>query len=196
MSSAEFAHSVVRLNSRRDTTISLAKIKDKTGSAVKECSRVEVLRPSQPIRVMSSRSLYQTAFFLGRFSQTDNFCQNLTTALLESAEGGEWPQKIFCDHALLKNVARSSGDWTWDLLITSRTHIQLSHEGWSIMWYKVLWAWTQIKLRTVHDYSVIRTCCLSIYIMNHKWSINNITFSVTSHLASTLTREINSLHAG
>ena len=47
---------------------------------------VEVFQPSEPIRVMSSQSVYQTTLLpwqaLCKFS-----CQKLTTALLESVEG-------------------------------------------------------------------------------------------------------------
>ena len=63
-------------------------------------------------------------------------CQKLTTALLETAEGREWPLKIFHDQSPWKNVAGPGGDWTCDLLITSQTRIQLSHRGWpdSLCW--------------------------------------------------------------
>ena len=77
---------------------------------------------------------YLTTLFLGRLSSLmvhlylcTFFCQKLKTALFEPVEGNEWPQKIFHDQSPRKNVARPGGDWTCDLLITSRTCIQLSH---------------------------------------------------------------------
>ena len=48
-------------------------------------------------------------------------CQKLTTAFLESAEGREWPYKIFYDQSPRKNVADLGGGWTRDLLVYSRT---------------------------------------------------------------------------
>ena len=40
------------------------------------------------------------------------FRQKLTTALLESAEGREWPQKIFHDQSPRKNVAEPTTYWS------------------------------------------------------------------------------------
>ena len=57
------------------------------------------------------------------------FRQKLTTALLESAEGTEWPLKIFHDQSPRKNVADFGGGWTRDLLVSRWTRIQLSHRG-------------------------------------------------------------------
>ena len=48
------------------------------------------------------------------------FRQKLTTALLESEEGREWPQKIFHDQSPWKNVGDLGGGWTRDLLVSSR----------------------------------------------------------------------------
>ena len=52
------------------------------------------------------------------------FCRKLRTALLESAEGRKWLQKIFHDQFSRKNVARPD-----DLQITSQMHIRLTHRG-------------------------------------------------------------------
>ena len=59
---------------------------------------VEVLRPSQPNGSCRARSVYLTTRLLGRLSPLSGlpvlctfFRQKLTTALLESAEGREWP---------------------------------------------------------------------------------------------------------
>ena len=51
----------------------------------------------------------------------------LTTALLESAGGREWLQKIFHYQPPWENVARL--DWTRHLLVTSWVRIWLSHWG-------------------------------------------------------------------
>ena len=82
---------------------------------------VEVLWPTKPIGVMSVYlpPLFSWACFilqavnqyLGTF-----FCQKLTTALLISAEGMEWPQKIFHDQSRKKNVAGLGRDQTSALL--------------------------------------------------------------------------------
>ena len=72
-----------------------------------------------------ARSVYLTTRLLGRLSPLSGypvlctfFRQKLTTSLLESAEGGEWPQKIFHDQSPRKNVGWG---WTRDLLVSSRT---------------------------------------------------------------------------
>ena len=59
---------------------------------------VEVLRPSNPMGSCRARSVYLTTRLLGRLSPLSSspvsctfFRQKLTTALLESAEGREWP---------------------------------------------------------------------------------------------------------
>ena len=77
---------------------------------------VEVLRPSQPNGVMSSTVSLPNPLLLGRFSPLSGqpvlctfFCQKLTTVLLESAEGKEWPKKMFHDQSPLKNVADPAG---------------------------------------------------------------------------------------
>ena len=57
------------------------------------------------------------------------FCQKLSTALLESAEGKEWPLKIFYGQSTQKSVVKPSGDLTCYLLITSGMCIRLSHWG-------------------------------------------------------------------
>ena len=67
------------------------------------------------------------------------FRQKLTTALLESAEGREWPQKIFHDQSPRKNVADLCGDWTRDLLVSSpmcaviRSNMVYEHNMYSIV---------------------------------------------------------------
>ena len=53
----------------------------------------------------------------------------MTTVLLESAEGREWPRKLFRDQSARKNVA-DLGGFARDTLVSSRTRIQLSHQGW------------------------------------------------------------------
>ena len=98
-----------------------------------ECSCYElfVLRFYGPVNPMGSCqawSVYLTTRLLGRLSPLSGlpvlctfFRQKLTTALLESAEGREWPQKIFHDQSPRKNVADLGGGWTRDLLVSSRT---------------------------------------------------------------------------
>ena len=92
--------------------------------------------PVNPMGSCRARSVYLTTHLLGRLSPLSGlpvlctfFRQKLTTALLESAEGREWPQKIFHDQSPRKNVADLSGGRTRDLLVSSRTRIQLSHRG-------------------------------------------------------------------
>ena len=75
-----------------------------------------------------------TTLFLGMLSplavnqySCTFFCQKLTTAFPESVEGWEWPYKIIHNQSPQKNVARTGGDWTHNLLITSRMRIWLSH---------------------------------------------------------------------
>ena len=100
-------------------------------------------KPSQPIRVMSSVASLPNHTFPGHALSSEQmteylctlFYQKLTTALLESAEGREWPQKIFHDQSQQKIVARPYGDPTCDLLITSWTGIWLNHQGWLIQGY-------------------------------------------------------------
>ena len=55
------------------------------------------------------------------------FCQKLTTALLESAEGREWLYKIFHYQSPRKECCWPSGGQTRNHLITSRRRILLSH---------------------------------------------------------------------
>ena len=92
-----------------------------------------VLRFYWPVNPMGScraRSVYLTTRLLGRLSPQSGwpvlctfFCQKLTTALLESAEGREWPWKIFPDQSPQKNVADLGGGWTRNLLVSSwRAH--------------------------------------------------------------------------
>ena len=74
-----------------------------------------VLRFYGPVNPMGScqgRTVYLTTRLLGRLSPLSGysvlctfFRQKVTTALLETAEGREWPQKIFHDQSLRKNVA-------------------------------------------------------------------------------------------
>ena len=90
-----------------------------------------VLRFYGPVNPMGScraRSVYLTTCLLGRLSPLSGspvlctcFRQKLTTALLESAEGREWPQKIFHDQSPRKNVADLGGGWTRNLVVSSRT---------------------------------------------------------------------------
>ena len=75
-----------------------------------------------------ARSVYPATRLLGRLSPLSCqpvlctfFRQKLTTALLESAEGREWPQKIFHDQSPRKNVADLGGGWTRNLLVSSWT---------------------------------------------------------------------------
>ena len=89
-----------------------------------------------PVESCRARSVYLTTRLLGRLSPLSGlpvlcifFCQKLTNALLESAEGREWLQKTFHDQFPRKNVADLGGCWTRNLLVSSRTHIQLSHWG-------------------------------------------------------------------
>ena len=49
--------------------------------------------------------------------------EKMKTALLESAEGREWPYKVFHDQSPQENVAEPAGS-NPQLLITSRTRIQ------------------------------------------------------------------------
>ena len=74
--------------------------------------------PVNPIGSCRARSVFLTTRLpvLCTF-----FRQKLTTALLESAEGREWPYKIFHDQSPRKNVADLGGGWTRDLLVSSRT---------------------------------------------------------------------------
>ena len=83
---------------------------------------VEVLQPHQLIRVMSSQSVYLTTLFLGRLSPLRGwpvlcmfFRQKLTTALLESVEGKEWPLKIFQDlyKRMLPDLAGIEPSTSW-----------------------------------------------------------------------------------
>ena len=89
---------------------------------------VEVLSPSQPSGLCLARSVYLTTRLLGRLSPLSGFpvlCtffrQKLTTVLLESAEGRQWPKKIFHDQSPRKNVADLGGGWTRALLVSSQT---------------------------------------------------------------------------
>ena len=56
------------------------------------------------------------------------YCQKLTTAILESALRREWPDKIFHNRSLRKNVARPGRDQTWPPDYYTDTHP--SHWGW------------------------------------------------------------------
>ena len=58
--------------------------------------------PVNPMGLCRTRSVYLTTLSLGKLSPLSGepvlctfFCQKLTTALLESTEGREWPQKFF-----------------------------------------------------------------------------------------------------
>ena len=77
---------------------------------------VEVLQPSQPNRFILSTVIYLPSLLLGKLSPLSGypvlcafFRQKLTTALLESAEVREWPQKVFHDQSPGKNVANPAG---------------------------------------------------------------------------------------
>ena len=72
--------------------------------------------PVNPIGVMSSTVSLSNHTFLSRLSPLSGkpvlwtfFHQKLTTALLESVEGREWPQKIFDDQSPWKNIAYLAG---------------------------------------------------------------------------------------
>ena len=77
----------------------------------------------QPIMIMSSRSVYLNTFYPGqaqfhkRLTSTcaHSFTRNWQTALLESAKGRGWPQKIFYDQSPRKNVAWPGGNRTLDI---------------------------------------------------------------------------------
>ena len=78
-----------------------------------------------------ARSVYLTTHLLGRLSPLSGlpvlctfFCQRLATALLDSAEGKEWEKN---DQISMKECCRRGGGQTRNLLITSKTRIQLSH---------------------------------------------------------------------
>ena len=84
-----------------------------------------------------AQSVYLTTLLLDRPSLLSSWpvlctfvCQKLTTEPLESVEGREWTQKIFHDQISTKKCCRHGGGRTLNLLITSRTCIQLSHCGW------------------------------------------------------------------
>ena len=84
--------------------------------------------PVNPMGSCRARSVYLTTRLLGRLSPLCGqpvlctfFRLKLTTALLESAEGREWPYKIFHDQSPRKNVADPDGGWTRDLLVSIRT---------------------------------------------------------------------------
>ena len=85
---------------------------------------VEVLRPCQPNCVMSSSVSLPNHTFTGKAYSSKQLTSIVhilsTTALIESAEGREWPYKIFHDQSPRKNVADFGGDWTRDLLVSSR----------------------------------------------------------------------------
>ena len=95
------------------------------------------LRFNNPVNQLGScrvQSIYQTTLLLGRLSPLSGspglctfFRQQLTTALLDSAEGIEWPQKIFYGQISSKERCQPEGGWTQNLLITSWTGFQLSH---------------------------------------------------------------------
>ena len=72
------------------------------------------------------------------------FCQKLTSALLESAEGREWLSKSFHDQSPQKNVAGPGRDWTHNLQITSWKCIWRSYPG------RLVW-WTNSKLWCCND---------------------------------------------
>ena len=109
----------------------------KQATFVNSCLFSIVLRFYGPVNLLGScrsRLVYLTTrFFLGSKRLTSIvqffFRQNLTTAILDSAEGREWPQKILHDKAPRKKVARPGGDRTGDFLISSRTGNWLSHRG-------------------------------------------------------------------
>ena len=52
-------------------------------------------------------SVYLTTLLLGRLRAVNQYCAHsfATSALLESAEGREWPKKVFHDQPPRKNVA-------------------------------------------------------------------------------------------
>ena len=69
-----------------------------------------------PMGSCRARSVYLTTLLLGRLSPLKQLTSNkhilspeTTTALLESADGREWPVKIFHDKSPWKNVANLMG---------------------------------------------------------------------------------------
>ena len=95
--------------------------------------------PVNPMGSCQARSVYLTTRLLGRLSPLRGylvlctfFRQKLKTALLDSAGGREWPQKIFHDQSPRRNVADHGGDWTRDFLVSSRIQlsVMLTDEHW------------------------------------------------------------------
>ena len=90
--------------------------------------------PVNPMRACRAQLVYPNALLLGRLSPLSSkpvLCtflrQKLITALHESAQWREWPQKI--RSISTKNSCRPGEGRTHNLLIASRTRIQLSHRG-------------------------------------------------------------------
>ena len=65
------------------------------------------------------------------------FCQSLTTAGLESVEGGEWPQKLIQDQSQAQQH-NNHGNWSWNKIqtgnpwICSQTRYWLCYGAWSL----------------------------------------------------------------
>ena len=129
---------------------------------------VEVLRPSQPIRVMScavSLPNYTFSWTVSVLLAVNQylwtfFRQKLTSAPLESAKGREWPLKIFHNQSSRNNVARPSGDYIRYLLITSRMGIRLSYQGqWFVSYFtECQWIFNNVaiwKLFSTHLYILL-----------------------------------------
>ena len=74
--------------------------------------------------------VYWASLVLWVFNQycAHSFTRNWQLPLLNQRKR-EWPQKIFHDQSPWKNIADLGGGWTHDLLVSSRTHIQMSHRG-------------------------------------------------------------------
>ena len=102
-------------------------------------NRVKVLQPSQPIRVMSSQSVYQNKLFMEQalsFKQLTSICayffiRNRQLPFLNQQKGEDDCRKYFRIN-LMKECCRTGVDRTHNLT-TSRTSIQLSHRGWQCL---------------------------------------------------------------
>ena len=87
----------------------------KTWGCVWKLPHLFVLRFYRPVNPMGScraLSVNLTTLLLGRLSSLSSyiyFCQKLTTALLDSAEGREWPQNTFHDQISKKECNQPWG---------------------------------------------------------------------------------------
>ena len=97
---------------------------------------VEVLQPNHPNGVMSSVVSLSNHTFTGQARSSKRVTSIVHILSPETANCPSWISgrermtiEIFHDQISTKNVANPAGDWTRNLLITSRTCIQLSHRG-------------------------------------------------------------------